>query len=112
MAIETFSWKPDKSPAGTYSYRTRKAQFGDGYAQVVGDGINAEAQSWPLTFIGFKADMQAIRDFLRQHGGAKAFLWTPPAGALGLYRCASFGITPVGANLYSLSATFEQAFQP
>lgn len=112
MAIETFGWTPDKSPSGEYTYRTRTAQFGDGYAQVVGDGINAESQSWPLTFTGTKAGMVAIRDFLRRHGGAKSFLWTPPAGDLGLYRCKTFGLSHVGGSIYTLNATFEQAFHP
>lgn len=112
MATETFSWIADKGPSGEFTYRTRTAQFGDGYAQVVSDGINAESQSWPLTFTGMKADVVAIRDFLRRHGGAKSFLWTPPNGDLGLYRCKTFSLAVLGGDRYTLSATFEQAFRP
>ncbi|MDU7134249.1 MAG: phage tail protein, partial [Enterobacteriaceae bacterium] len=38
MAIETFTWCPRINPEQEVSFRTRKAQFGDGYAQVSGDG--------------------------------------------------------------------------
>lgn len=112
MALETFTWSPRIGVVGTVDDRTRKAQFGDGYAQMVGDGINSETQSWPLQFTGSREYVLPIRDFLRRHGKAKAFAWTPPLGELGLYRRSEFSLTCPGGNVYTLAVTFEQAFHP
>lgn len=40
MAVETFTWCPMVEPTVTITQRVMKAQFGDGYSQAVGDGIN------------------------------------------------------------------------
>ncbi|WKN20792.1 phage tail protein [Azotobacter vinelandii] len=112
MPIETFAWSPERDAQGDITYRTRTAQFGDGYAQVVGDGINNRQQSWPLTFIRRREEAQAILDFFDQHAGHKAFLWTPPLGQLGLWRVATHSLRPMGGGVYTITATFEQAFAP
>ncbi|EPQ5164044.1 phage tail protein, partial [Pseudomonas aeruginosa] len=52
MAIETFTWVPDDGADVDGTLRTRTSQFGDGYAQESGDGLNGESQSWSLTFGG------------------------------------------------------------
>ncbi|WP_181944600.1 phage tail protein, partial [Klebsiella pneumoniae] len=52
MAIEIFTWSPRVNPTQTVNFRTRKAQFGDGYAQVSGDGLNTRSQEWELNFVG------------------------------------------------------------
>jgi phage-related protein len=113
VAIETFSWRVQGQPEGSLNQRVRKAQFGDGYKQVTGDGINPENQSWPLSFTGNKKDMQPLLDFVRQHT-TKSFIWTPPMGGKGLYRVVADSIraVPVGGVVVSISATFEQAYAP
>ncbi|MCQ4257479.1 phage tail protein [Stutzerimonas stutzeri] len=111
MAIEQFTWSARIGGVGTFDDRTRKAQLGDGYAQMVGDGINSESQSWALSFSGTREYVLPIRDFLRRHGKAKAFAWTPPLGELGLYRRSEFTLTGLG-RVYTLAVTFEQAFHP
>lgn len=110
MALETFEWTPDGEVQGDITFRVRSARFGDGYAQVVGDGPNNEQQSWPLTFGGTADEIAPIRDFLRAHGGYRSFRWTPPLGEPGLYRCARFGIAAAPGGTFRLTATFEQAF--
>lgn len=112
MAYQEFTWSPRVEPEGTRSFRTLSAQFGDGYAQEVGDGINNETQSWPLEFVGHEDYIAPIRDFLRTHGGFKPFRWTPPMGEEGLYICREFRLRPMGRKVYTLSATFEQRFAP
>jgi len=107
---QTFTWSPYIEPTGTGSFRVRAAQFGNGYRQVAGDGINNEVQRWPLTFRGDEAHVQAILGFLRSHKGFMPFNWTPPLGQPGSYTCATWGATPHGAGLYTLTATFEQHF--
>jgi len=113
VALETFTWSPRVGAVGTFDDRTRTAKFGDGFAQSVGDGLNSQSQGWPLQFTGREAYIVPIRDFLRRHGKAKAFLWTPPLGELGLYKQATeFTLTAAGGGIYTLSASFEQAFHP
>lgn len=110
--IETFTWSPLIEPQGTGKFRTRTAQFGDGYKQQVADGLNAESQTWPLTFRGSAAYVAPILAFLRARQGYQSFYWTPPLGQQALFTCSEYGITPHGAERYTLTATFEQSFQP
>ena len=115
MAIETFSWRTQtqSQPQGAFKTRTREAQFGDGYKQVSGDGLNPEEQNWPLTFTGSEKDMLPILEFIRAHT-IKAFIWTPPYGVPGLYRVGKESITatPIGGMAMTITCTFEQAFAP
>ncbi|MQA53736.1 phage tail protein [Pseudomonas piscis] len=112
MAIETFAWAPKVEPVGTVEFRLKSARFGDGYQQVVQDGINNKTQSWPLTFVGDESRIKPIIAFIDAHRGATPFYWTPPLGEQGLYRCKTYQPSPLGAGMYTLSATFEQAFNP
>lgn len=112
MAIETFTWVPDDEAQADGTLRTRTAQLGDGYAQVVGDGINGEQQSWSLTLGGVAEEVEPALAFIRRHAGYRSFLWTPPGGGLGFYRCKSYRQQRRPGGLLILSLTFDQAFHP
>lgn len=107
---DIFTWCPYIEPTGTGTFRVRSAQFGNGYRQVAGDGINNEVQSWPLTFRGRESYVLEILGFLRARKGFIPFAWTPPLGVASLFTCASWSVTPHGAGMYTLTATFEQYF--
>lgn len=112
MAIETFSW-PVQIQAQqqiSYSQRVRSAQFGDGYEQISGDGINPETIQVPITWTGARGSAVAMRDFLRRHT-AKSFIFTPPFEAKGLYRVVadSINLVPISTNVATVTATFKQA---
>lgn len=111
MAIETFSWSPRLNAGGDANFRVREAQFDDGYSQVAGVGLNPKKQSWELNFVGSEAYIKGIKDFLDRHAGSKSFRWTPPLSQLGLFRCKGYKPNALGGGNYSLSATFEQAYQ-
>lgn len=111
MTTPTFTWQATGTPTGETKFRVRTAQFGDGYAQRVADGINNKVQSWPLQFTGIKADMQAIAAFLDARQGYQAFYWTPPAGVQGLYMASTYSLSPQGGAAYTLTATFNQVFK-
>jgi phage-related protein len=83
MAIEIFTWSPRVNPQQTVNFRVRKAQFGDGYAQVSGDGINTRSQDWELSFVGTEDYIRPIKQFLDRHAGTRAFQWTPPLEEVG-----------------------------
>lgn len=112
--MQTFEWEPLVAPVGQTSFRTLKAQFGDGYSQAAADGINAQITNWPLTFTGKRATILPIKAFLDAHGGWKSFLWTAPLDQeAGTYRTPQgYRLTPLGADLFSLEVTLEQVFHP
>ncbi|MDR5881125.1 phage tail protein [Caballeronia sp. LZ032] len=111
---DTFIWKPTvASTSGTTTLKTRKAQFGDGYAQRVADGLNNAASSFSLQFVNDAATISAILAFLRAHAGATAFLWTPLLWtAPGLFTCESFSEPTRDGAVYTITATFDQTFAP
>jgi phage-related protein len=109
---QLFNWKHDAKPSGTTTFRVLTAQFGDGYRQTAADGINNKSDSWPLSFTGTAARVTPIRNFLNGLGGWQSFYWTPPLGAQGFYKCTSHELKHLGGDVYQLSATFEQTFQP
>jgi phage-related protein len=119
MTIPTFTYDPVTDPIGTTTYRTLKAQFGDGYSQVAADGINNVYDTWTLSFAGAYADVSPVKSFLDTLQGYLPFYWTPPLGVQGLYRCSSSssgGSAPAltastGGN-YVYSCTFEQLHHP
>jgi phage-related protein len=112
MAAQVFTWVPDNGATGEVQYRTRTAQFGDGYSQSVGDGTNNKIQSWPLTLTKNKAISEEILSFFNDHQGFKAFAWTPPLGEMSLWKVIQYANTPLGSGMYRITATFEQTFHP
>lgn len=44
MAIETFTWRTQIQAGlqGDFNFTVREARFGDGYQQIVGDGLHFE----------------------------------------------------------------------
>ena len=109
----TFTYTPALDPTGTAKLRARAAQFGDGYAQYVADGINAKVQTWSLVFHSLNARTALIQTFLDGQVGI-SFLWTPPApqNVQGYYMCTGYTIVPHGAGASSLQAVFQQVFSP
>lgn len=111
--MEEFKWRTQiqDSPSGEFKHRIKEVEFGDGYKQVAGDGINPESQTWPFAYMGLKDEVMPIFKFIREHT-TRSFIWTPPFGEKGLYRVKSDSITmtPIGGLAVTISATFEQAF--
>ncbi|HBY9809075.1 TPA: phage tail protein [Klebsiella aerogenes] len=110
-ALETFDWSPLNGPTGDIKYATRSVQYGDGYDQVTGDGINPESQSWPLTFTGYKEDIMPILKFLRRHGEARSFIWVNPLGEMGLYRATQIKPQPLDFARMTVTVTFVTAYR-
>lgn len=113
MAYQTFTWCPLLDPTGQFRFRVLSAQFGDGYAQEVGDGINNKITSWPLEFMGLRSEMSQIIDFFDDHFGYLPFEWTPPMGSSPrLFVVREYTMQASGANIYRVVATFEERFAP
>lgn len=106
---EVFTFIPSTRTTGQVTFRTRVAQFGDGYAQRVGDGINTKKTSWPLEFIGTKEEIALIKAFLDDKAGNIPFLWTAPFESQREFVTPEgYSITPLGGCTYSLSTTFVE----
>lgn len=110
MATPTFTWVVDTQAQPTIGYTVRTAQFGDGYAQDVGEGINNKTESWEVTFTGSDTDVLAIMDFMDALAGYKAFFWTNPLGKIGLYKCKNPQPTEVGGDTFTFAGTFTKAY--
>ncbi|MCW2253928.1 phage-related protein [Providencia alcalifaciens] len=108
--IETFAWCPRVNAQSDTVFRTKKTQFGDGYTQVAGDGINTRSDNLQLEFVGKEAMIKQIVAFFDRHEGHKAFIFTPPLREKGLFRCEAYKTAALGAGVYSVSATFIEAF--
>ncbi|PCK41846.1 hypothetical protein A2J14_26015 [Pseudomonas aeruginosa] len=88
---ETFSYCTRLGATGEIAQRTWQNDFGDGYVQSGGTGINTRSETWDgMTIIG------------RLEAG----------GAQGRYRCNGYKLRPLGGGLYELSFTFVQVFYP
>jgi len=107
---DTFIWKPTSSGAATANAAVRKAAFGDGYTQRAPEGINPRSRSYQLTFTGTKARIDQIIDFLDAHVG-RSFFWTGPRGTA-LYTCDTHTEPLPNGLTHTVTATFEQTFQP
>lgn len=108
--MDIFSWPVQTKPSGTNNFRTVSTQFGDGYSQDAGDGINNKWQNWQVTIDLPNPDMVAVKDFLDRQQGFRKFVWTPPYGKAGYYICKSYTETPHLDNQNIITATFEQRF--
>lgn len=110
---DTFNWVPAVSNlSGSATLRVRKAQFGDGYAQRIPDGINNRASSYNLMFVGDAATIGAILAFLDAHAGATSFYWTPLLRAQALFTCEKYSEPTKDGSAHTITATFDQTFAP
>jgi phage-related protein len=110
---ETFSWKVEvDGTSGSGEFAMSSAQFGDGYAQDTPAGINSERQKWNVSRSGYDYQLQPIVDFIREHGGTVAFLWKPPLGPIGYYKCKKWQLSPVSGTYLRFNMDFEQTYIP
>lgn len=112
---ETFTYCTRVGATGDIMQRAWENEFGDGYIQAGGIGINTKSQSWDISVVGRMApgdDLLNIRDFLDRHEGYKSFLWTPPGGTQGRYSANGYKLNAAGAGIITLSATFKQVYRP
>lgn len=111
--METFNFQVQTKPRGDVRYRRRVAQYGDGYAQKVGDGLHTKVQDWTVTFSGSFDEAQDVIDFLDQHAGYIPFMWTPPGSSSPKYfTCPSFSQVPHVGQQKILVLRFEEDFRP
>lgn len=102
--------QPQISANEENSYRVLSAEFGDGYEQVAGDGLNTKLSNVSLNWNALTAlDANEIATFLDDRGGNEAFTYTVPGGSLKKYRCDSWSRTR-GTPYDSINATFREVY--
>lgn len=85
--METFNFAPNWGMEQRKKPNVSTLAFGDGYEQRLKKGLNHNLRRYTLTFSGARERIKQIEDFLDQHEGYKAFLWTPPHGKAGKFKC-------------------------
>jgi len=74
--------------------RIQRAQFGDGYSQVLTDGLNTDTETWSCETPALTLDeIHSIESYLLSKKG-QAITWTPP------YSEKSFGRPIVSGELH------------
>jgi phage-related protein len=87
-----------------------EAEFGDGYTQAVGDGMNHIRRIFALQWDVLTPEQASqIEQFLTEHGGFQPFLWTPSGDPRPLkWTCKEWDRKRATPN--EMTATFRQSF--
>lgn len=113
MTTPIFTWVPSRGPSKEITPRVRRASFGDGYEQRVGDGINTRFRTWSLSFNNrSESESNAIEGFLEARNGVESFTWVDPNGHSAKWICEKWSRVEVDslptAKLSSISTSFRE----
>jgi phage-related protein len=109
------SYRVDSDSTYSYEPRTLRADFGDGYSQVAGDGLNPFNETWQMSFSNRpKADVAIIRAFLDGVSEITPFDWTPPDEAtVKKWRLrGKYTIRDAERDARTITFTIERYFGP
>ena len=116
-----FPFRPTVETESETTFRTLEAQFGDGYKQSVGDGINIKRESWDVSFRGTWARnsnetvsnrvyISEVKTFLDTLQGFHPFRWTPKNGVQAMFEFKSYKIINHHNGIFTLTTKFSQIF--
>lgn len=108
--VPVFKWNIERNVTADINYRVIETQFGDGYKQTMGDGINAKDEKYSIRVNARESVAKEIMEFFDERGGHKSFFWTPPLGKMGLYQCRDPKPAPQGGGLYTITGTFVRSY--
>lgn len=111
----TFYWSHSYGVSRKVEIKLNKSQFGDGYMQRTGKGINNIVRVWDLRFNARNETIaQQISDFLEVRSQGQSFSWTPlflnPTDAAIRVLCESFEVVPRDYNSFDITATFQEVY--
>lgn len=111
--MATFTYTPDFGAAFEVKPNVRVSKFGDGYEQRQASGINTQPKNWSLRFsLRSDSEANAIETFLAAQAGVQSFDWTDINGVAGKYVCRAWNRVKDRTNLNTITATFEQVYEP
>lgn len=105
--MKEFTWKPDWNMKRSNKPNVNVVEFGDGYQQRQKGGINHNLKTYDVVFTGSEERINAIDDFLNEHGGYQAFLWSPYLETQRKFTCAEWD-TNEQTGFFTLTATFNE----
>lgn len=112
---ETFNFCTRVGASGEIKQRVWENDFGDGYTQSGGTGINNKSEEWTHQAVGSLEagqELRQMRDFLDRHEGYKSFLWTSPNGTYGRFKVNGYKLDPLGAGQLKITFLMKQVFTP
>lgn len=111
--MATFTFTPDYGASFEVKPNVRVSRFGDGYEQRQANGLNTMPKSWSLRFsLRTDSEASAIEAFLATQAAVSNFDWTDINGAAGKYVCRGWQRSKDRYNLNTITATFEQVYEP
>lgn len=111
--MSDFNYQSDYSGTSvTHDPRVSNAPFGDGYQQRVADGINNDPQVWDIVFVRTVAQINSIDTLLQGYGGVTSFTWTPYGHSEVRVICPKWVRNKTAWGADTLSAQFQQVFEP
>lgn len=111
--MATFTYTADFGASFTVKPSVRVSKFGDGYEQRQANGLNTQPKTWTLKFsLRTDTEANAITDFLTTQAAVSSFDWTDINGTAGKYVCRSWDRSKDRYNLNTVSAQFEQVYEP
>ena len=96
----------------TQRFNTLSTQFGDGYEQTASVGLNNRSGEWTYQRTAYKAEIMQIKAFFDAHKGANSFLWNAPLDGQVRVKTVDYQHTCMGGDVWRISKTFTQVFQP
>jgi len=114
LGVATGESTPDYGAQRVSQPITRTVQFGDGYQQRLQFGLNQNPRKWELKWTAKTNSVSdAIESFFDARKGTESFDWTPLDEATALkWVCRSWNRTFDYPNINTITATFEQVFEP
>ena len=114
MTTFTAPVNPTYGSTQTIKRRVLTTQFGDGYTQRTGDGLNTIIREWSLRWENLpKADTDTIENFFLALADGESFDWTPPESVTS-YRWVikddTWTRSKVGFETETFTITFQQNF--
>ena len=107
--IPKFIWAPSYNVTTKVEAKTKEVQFGDGYKQIVNDGINNTLLELDFSFEG-RDDREAgaILHFLTTRAGGETFAFTPPSpySVEKKWKCKAWSSNQVFYDNHTIRATF------
>lgn len=114
MMTDVFSppVEPSINSSRKITMRTLENNFGDGYVQRSGDGINTRGETWQAEWQALTQEQaDEIEAFFEAHLGYISFFWQAPKASFAQkYRCREWQRGFPSGNLVSISATLEMVF--
>ena len=114
VGTSTGGTTPDFGAQKRTQPNVRVVRFGDGYEQRLAYGVNTQPKNWSLTWsASSNSDADAIEAFWEARGAVESFDWTP-IGDTTSYKfvCRQWQRQHKYADINTITATFEQVFEP